>query len=190
MLDCGGVLRIAQADLERPLEGIERLLVLASIEVLPAEVVQQRAYPVRGGLGAAGELEPAVRPGHEAVAIIGGKRAHVRGVAGEPVLARVYRSGVCTLEERQRGVLVTRRAAEAPTLEVDPDPDAGMVIRDLVEQPLAGREVSPQPLDARELRQRLGAQRAKAALALVQVVEVPLGAEQVHCHRPVVEKCW
>ena len=87
MLERGDVLRVALARGECPLERGERLLVLARVEVLPAEVVQQRAEPVGGGLGGLGELDAPLRPGDEAVAIGRGERAHVRRVGGEPVLA-------------------------------------------------------------------------------------------------------
>ena len=79
--------------------------------------------------------------------------------------------------------------AQPAALEVDADPDARVVLRHLVEQPVALLEVLAQPLHARELRQRLRPQRAEARLGRVEVVEVPVRAQRV-AHRPVVEKCW
>ena len=48
VLDRGRVVRILLADRERALEGVERLLVLLGVEVLPAEVVEERPSPVGG----------------------------------------------------------------------------------------------------------------------------------------------
>ena len=63
-----------------------------------------------------------------------------------------------------------------------------ILLVDLVQQPVALGEVVAQPLHPRKLRQRLGAQRAKASLGRVEVVEVPEWSERI-AHRPVVEKC-
>ena len=119
-----------------------------------------------------------------------GERAHVRGVAGEPVLPGLERLRERGLEERQRRLLVAARAAKAAALELDADRGrAGVLLDDLVEQPVALLEAVAQPFHPRQLRQRLGAQRPEARLGRVEVVEVPERAERI-AHRPVVEKCW
>ena len=97
-------------------------------------------------------------------------------VAREPVLACLQRRGERRLEERQRRRLVAARAPETPALEIDPDPDPGVVLlRGLVEQAVALVEALPEPLDPGQLCQRLGAQRTEAAGGRVEVVEVPVG---------------
>src|SRR4051794_36135666 len=58
-LDRLRVLWIALAHLECALEGLERGFMVAGLEVVPAEVVQQRAGPVRGIRLRLAELEPA-----------------------------------------------------------------------------------------------------------------------------------
>ncbi len=104
-----------------------------------------------------------------------GERAHVCGVAREPVLAGLQRRGERRFEERQRGRLVAARAPEPPALEIDPDPDPRVVLlRGLVEQAVALVEALPKPLDPGQLCQRLGPQRAEAARGRVEVVEVPV----------------
>ena len=113
----------------------------------------------------------------------------MRGVAGEPILARSDGGRERALEERQRRLLVAGRAAEPAALEVDADADARIVLRHLVQQPVARGVVLAQPLHACELGQRLRPQRLEAGLGRVEVVEVPERAQGV-AHRPVVEKCW
>ena len=63
------------------------------------------------------------------------------------------------------------------------------LLRRLVEQAIALVEALAETLDARELRQRLRAERTEALLGAVEVVEVPVRAQRIH-QRPVVEKCW
>ena len=113
----------------------------------------------------------------------------MRGVAREPVLPGLDRLRERRLEERQRGLLVPARAAKPPALELDADPDPGVLLDDLVEEPVALLEAVAQPFHPRQLRQRLGAQRPEARLGRVEVVEVPERTQRI-AHRPVVEKCW
>ena len=188
MLDRGRVPGVAQPHVERALERVERLLVLAGVEELPAEVVQQRAEPVRRGLRGLGELDAAVRPGDEPRAVRRRERAHVRRVAGKPVLPGLACCRERGLEERYSRVLVPARAAQSAALEVDADADARNVLHDLVEEPVAFLEAVAQAFHARQLRQRLGAKRTEALLGRVEVVEVPEWAERIG-HLPVVEKC-
>ena len=110
------------------------------------------------------------------------------GVAGKPVLPGLACCRERGLEEPQRRVLVPARAAQSAALELDADPDARIVLDDLVEQPVAFLEPVAQAFHPRQLRQRLGAERAKALLGRVEVVEVPEWAKRIG-HRPVVEKC-
>ena len=190
--DLRGLVRLALPHHERSLEGVERVRVLAGVEVLPAEVVEERPGPVGGRLGGLRELDPAPRPREHPVPVARRERAHVRCVAREPVLAGLLRSGEGRLEERQRGGLVAARAAEATALQVDADPRPGTGValrRRLVEEAIARVEALAQPLDARQLRERLGAKRAEAPLGAVEVAEVPVRTQRVH-QLPVVEKCW
>ena len=190
MLDRGRVLRVALAHLERPFEELERLLVLAGVEVLPAEVVQERPGPVRRrpptcSASSSPRFVQATKPSRS-----GAASAHM--CAASPASqssARLDRRREGALEERQRRLLVAARAAEAAALEVDADAHARVVVGDLVEQPVAFVVALAQPLHARELGQRLRTQRAEARLGRVEVVEVPERAERI-AHRPVVEKCW
>ena len=112
----------------------------------------------------------------------------MRGVAGEPVLPGVHCSRERALEERQRSLLVARRAAQPAALEIDANADTRIVVGDLVEQTVATVVVLAQTLHARELGQRLRPQRAEAPLGRVEVVEVPEWSQRV-AHRPEVEKC-
>ena len=187
VLDRGRVVRIPLPNFA-PLESLERRLVLLGVEVLPAEVVEQRPCPVRGGLRPVGELQPAFRPGDEAVAIGRRERGHVRGVGREPVLARLDRRREGALEERQRRLPVAAGATQPAAFEVDADPDARVLLCHLVQQPVARLVVLAQPLHPRELRQRLRPQRAEPGLGRVEIVEVPECSQRV-AHRPVVEKC-
>ena len=112
----------------------------------------------------------------------------MRRVAGEPVLTRLDCGGERALEEGQSRPGIARRAAQSAPLEVDADADARILLRDLVQQPIAGGVVLAEPLHPGKLRQRLGPQGAKARLGRVEIVEVPEWSERVG-HRPVVEKC-
>src|SRR5262245_50051178 len=102
--DADGVLRIALPRLQRALEQLERPLVLALLRVGPAQVVEERAGPVRGVRLAVAELDAALRPLLLQLEVVDRDRAHVRGVAGEVPLLRLLGAAIRRLEERERGL--------------------------------------------------------------------------------------
>ena len=118
-LDRASLLRFALACLERALECVERELVFAGVVVLPAEVVEQRAGPVRGGLVLFAELDPALvqstkpsRSGATSAAMCAASAAMKYSSAAERRFER-------RLEERTSGFLVAARASQPSALEVD-----------------------------------------------------------------------
>src|SRR5262249_36844972 len=113
------VLRVALAGCEGATEAVERRVVLSHLVLLPAEVVEERASPVRRALVLLGEIDPARRPLDEAVAVGRDERGHVSGVRGdEPALV-----GDCgrerRLEEWARLVGCSAGSEETPALEID-----------------------------------------------------------------------
>ena len=186
VLDRGRVPGIAQAHLERPLERLERLLVLAGVEVLPAEVVQQRAEPVRrppprssassiprfvhstkpSRSGAASAHMCAASPASQSSPASTAWRRRIRRAAAPPPCRPPTAAA-----GRARGRRGCGRADRRPF--------------DLVEQASPASKLPTQPFDARQLRQRLRSQGTEARLGRVEVVEVPVagGADRSSARR-------
>ena len=130
------------------------------------------------------DLDAAVRPLEELVAIGRGERDHVGGIRGHEVLLPANRARERGLEERTRCFSVSARPSDPPPLEVDARtrrcalrPSSGVV-----GQGVGALELAAQPFDAGELSQDLRATvlrllgielLAESLFGRVEVVEVP-----------------
>jgi hypothetical protein len=187
--------RVPLALVEGALERDERSRGLLRLEVLPAEVVEQRPEPVASRRLCLGDLDPTLGPSDEAGPVRGCERGHVSRVDGKEVRAGFRRPRKCRLEEREGGLGVAVGSAKAAALEIDPYARPGSVPSELPsvrEEALPLLEAAAEPFDAGELAENLGARRvvrllgeagAEAALRAFQVVEVPVGAKPVSHER-------
>ena len=123
------------------------MLVLAGVEVRPAEIAEQRPRPVGGYRLSLAEIESALRPLiHRRAIVRHGESAHVSSVSGEVVLARITRTREGCFEQRQSPFRIAAGAQLPTTLEVDAhlrDGARSDLRFRLLEQAIASVEVVP-----------------------------------------------